>query len=851
MAEYTQFIDKAALLPNSPLASRWKRLLSRERLDEFFPWLAYDAASKLFLCEGGYLGAMFEARTLSGLDEASVKEIIATLQQDMPPGTVMQVINLNIPDISQDVLAYINARMEIESDNGISEQARNALRKASDHTTAQIERMRKGGAFEDSHVALTTGSIYITLKFVAAEIPTEKQINAVVDRIRAVEGAARVMNLHQMDAEGFLRVVRRMFHMHDASAPSWNRGAVLKEQVLDPGDSATIVRGGIHLGYTAGDGSERKDHVTVLSTKFFPKSMALDMMNLAIGDPMGVRTQFTVPFALVWTALFPQQVDAKRAIDRQSAAVNYQYFGPLSKWVPKLRLRKEGYDILLDSLESGDKVIDCGLSVLMWCPDLEAASQNTSLILGSMAAIGFEMRPDGYLGGVQFLNALPMLASEASLTMTSRTLTMSTGQAAQTLPILGDWNGQIGGPHLNPISTYGSGTLLVTRRGHVAWVDPFATTGNYNFIIAGDSGSGKTFFANQLMLDHLESGGQAWVIEIGRGFEKMCNMLGGAHIRMHENSTFGLNPFTSVVNLDEEIDELAAIISAMIDPSSEITQRSGLDATDMSIVKEAIRAVWGSRSKAATPHDVAFYFASQDASTEIGRRAQMMARMMGEFTNNGAYGHWFNKPMDVDLTGQFNVLELGELSSRKQLQTVVLLQFMFAIQRHIQDMATVDNRRRILFVDEASELLKVKQAAEFMEGTSRRARKSRGSIGIGIQRVDDLYFNEYTKIIASQAESYYLLKQRQETINALERDGRLALDGWGYAQLRSVRRTNEYSEIMLYQGGGYVVARLAVDPFRRVLFSSSGSERDYILAQMERGIPAGQAIENYLKESAQ
>ena len=128
MAEYTQFIDKAALLPKSPLASRWKRLLSRERLDEFFPWLAYDAASKLFLCEGGYLGAMFEARTLSGLDEASVKEIIATLQQDMPPGTVMQVINLNIPDISQDVLAYINARMEIESDNGISEQARNALR---------------------------------------------------------------------------------------------------------------------------------------------------------------------------------------------------------------------------------------------------------------------------------------------------------------------------------------------------------------------------------------------------------------------------------------------------------------------------------------------------------------------------------------------------------------------------------------------------------------------------------------------------------------------------------------------------------------------------------------------------
>jgi conjugal transfer ATP-binding protein TraC len=284
----------------------------------------------------------------------------------------------------------------------------------------------------------------------------------------------------------------------------------------------------------------------------------------------------------------------------------------------------------------------------------------------------------------------------------------------------------------------------------------------------------------------------------------------------------------------------------MIDPSSEVGPRTGLDATDMSVIKEAIRAVWGSKSRSATPNDVAIYLSAQDATTDIGRRAQMMARMMGEFTINGAYGHWFNKPMDVDLTGRINVLELGELSSRKQLQTVVLLQFMFAIQRHIQDMATVDQRRRILFVDEASELLKVKQSAEFMEGTSRRARKSRGSIGIGIQRVDDLYSNEYTEIIASQAESYYLLKQRQETINALERDGRLALDGWGYSQLRSVRRTNEYSEIMIYQGGGYVVARLKVDDFRRVLFSSSGAERDFILAQIEEGVPVDQAIENYL-----
>jgi conjugal transfer ATP-binding protein TraC len=224
-----------------------------------------------------------------------------------------------------------------------------------------------------------------------------------------------------------------------------------------------------------------------------------------------------------------------------------------------------------------------------------------------------------------------------------------------------------------------------------------------------------------------------------------------------------------------------------------------------------------------------------------------MARMMGEFTINGAYGHWFNKPMDVDLRGRFVVLELGDLSSRKHLQIVVLLQFMFAIQREIQDKVSVDSRRRMLFVDEASELLKIKAAAEFMEGAARRVRKSRGSIGIGIQRVDDLYLSEYTKIIASQAESYYLLKQRPETVSAIEREGRLSLDLWGYTMLRSVRRTTEYSEVMIYQGGGYVIGRLSVDPFRRVLFSSSGAERDGIFRLMEAGLSAGDAIKTYLE----
>lgn len=830
----------------SALFARWKRLMSRDQVSEYFPWLAYDPKTRLIFCDGGYLGVIYEGVPLSGVDAATVAEMVATLQQELPGGTVIQVLNFNMPDVSEDFRMFVDAREKTEIDKDLGDLARTALVKAAESTIEHVQGMLQHGAFQDSHVVLTSTRLYITVKMVASENPTEAQIARVLDRLSAIEGSARVLQVRRLDAEEFLGAVRRMLHIHERPSRFWSQKTLLKNEVSYPGDVYDVEPGGLKISYSGSRGRE-SSHIRVLATKFFPKRMALDMMNLVIGDPMGVRTQFTSPYMLVWTGLFPEQVSARREIERQTAVTNFQSFGPLAKWVPSLSLRKQGYDILNAALENGDRVVECGLSIVMWCKDPESASQECALMQAALASAGFECKLDHYLGAVQFFNSLPLVASEESLGLTERTVTLGTSQAAQTLPVIGEWRGQIGGSHINPVSEPGSGTLLVTRRGHVTWADPFATTGNFNFIVAGDSGSGKTFFANQLLLDHLESGGQAWVIEIGRGFEKMCNLVGGDHIRLSDQSTFGLNPFTSVKNLDEEIDELAGIFGAMIDPATELTQRSGLDATDIAVIKEAIRAVWGARATQATPDDVATYLYSQSPETDIGRRAQMLARMMGEFTRNGAYGHWFNKPMDVDLTGRFVVLELGELSGRKQLMVVVLLQMMFAIQRHIQDMAAVDKRRRILFVDEASELLKIKSAAEFMEGTSRRARKSRGSIGIGVQRVDDLYFNDYTKVIASQAESYYLLKQRQETITSLEQNSRLALDAWGYTQLRSLRRTKEYSEVLIYQGGGYVVGRLSVDRFRKALFSSSGDARDQVLARIEAGVPAAQAIEEFLQ----
>jgi conjugal transfer ATP-binding protein TraC len=823
----------------SLLSLRWERLLDRDRMNGYFPWLAFDPKTQLFLLEGGYLGAFYEASVMAGAPESLVQELNAAISQDFPADTVIQVIQMNVPELSKHLEPYAQARAGLREDQTLPEDQKATLLGASDEAVSFFKDKETGRvhAFSDSHVPFTESRLYVAVKVPAAETPTQKQIDSVIDRLQAFEGAARSIHLKRANAGQLLSVVRRFFHIDRADDERVVPDTLLRDQVLYAGDGVEVIPGGARLVY-----EEQEKAVAVLSVKYFPETTHLGGMNHVIGDPLGVRTQFTEPYALVWTIHIPDQIDKRRGVERRSTAVNYQSFGPLVRWVPKLALHKNGIDALIERINQGDRIVECGLTVILWAEDEQAATKAAALMIGYLASIKFNLARDRFLGFVQFLNALPLFASKESIGLTRRYQTMSALQSVHLMPVLGDWAGQIASHQLNPVCTPGAGTLLISRRGHPVWADPFATTGNYNFVVAGDAGSGKTFFANQVVLDQLETGAQVWVIEIGRGFEKLCKNVGGDHIRFSDASEFGMNPFTTVGELEEELSTLASLIGAMIDPSPDITQRTGLSPADMSIVTNAIRAVWGAKARAATPHDVREFLLAQDSN----ERAQEMGLMMSEFGQDGAYGRWFNKPMDVDLTGRFVVLELDELASRKHLQLVVLLQFMFAIQKEMREGSTSDPRRRMLFVDEASELLKIKPAAEFLEGAYRRVRKLRGSIGVGIQRVLDLYANEYTKVLASQSESFYLLKQRQETIKQLQDNGHLAFDQYGYTMLGSLRRTNEYSEIMVYQDNMVGVGRLSVDAYRQVLFSSSGDAREVILAEIARGVAPDAAIRAFL-----
>ena len=55
-----------------------------------------------------------------------------------------------------------------------------------------------------------------------------------------------------------------------------------------------------------------------------------------------------------------------------------------------------------------------------------------------------------------------------------------------------------------------------------------------------------------------------------------------------------------------------------------------------------------------------------------------------------------------------------------------------------------------------------------------------------------------------------------------------------------------YSEVMIYANENVGIARLVVDRFTQVLFSTSDPERSEIINAIERGEDPVQAIENFI-----
>jgi conjugal transfer ATP-binding protein TraC len=781
--------------------------------DRLFSALAYDPERHLFLFADTSIGFGFLCRPLTGADASVSARVNVLLNQDWPTDTLLQVSLWTSPDIEQALAIMQTRRLKQQKPTykAMTQASIAFLREG----TAQAPEAISGTRLRRSHVL-------VTIKLpIAHPRPSETELRQATELQLATQQSLTTIGLYPeiLDNNQYVRLLNTQLNWKadagwkDRVVPECDPTQLIREQLIDYDTAIQTDEKGVWLGHK---------RVKTLSAKRTPDHFYFGSAKSYLGDLLsgtrGIRQN-----ALISLTLHYPDAESTRA--RQEGVrqfITNQVNTPIARFLPALVQRKHNFDVLFDAYGDGDRPIRSYFGVVLFCEnDEEAAAVSNARVY--FRELGFQLLEDKFFCLPFFLNCLPFGAERAAISDLKRYRTLATRHAIPLLPLFGDWAGT-GTPTLN----------FVSRNGEHMAVSLFDTTGNYNLCIAAESGKGKSFLTNEIIVSYLTEGAQIWAIDVGRSYENLCEVLEGDFVKFTHNANICMNPFEIVQNFAEEADMLAGLVSQMAAPTEKLTdyQTAGL--------KRLLKNLWTDKAQAMSVDDIA-----KGLCAEEDQRLKDVGEQLFPFTANGEYGRYFNGKNNARFSNDFTVLELEELKGRKHLQQVVLLQLIYQIQ---QEMYLGErNRPKIVIIDEAWDLLTEGDVAKFMEHGYRRFRKYGGAAVTITQSVNDLYRNAAGRAIVENSANMYLLGQKAEVIEGMKQDRRLPLSDGGYELLKTVHTLpGAYSEIFFITEMGSGIGRLVVDPVKRLLFSTKPEEVQALKLLRRQGLSLGDAIQQVL-----
>jgi conjugal transfer ATP-binding protein TraC len=821
-------------------------------LSHWLPYRAYLDEQQIFVNRDA-LGFCLEVRPQSGADE-DMARVMTALYATAPVGTGIQFHLLASPDIRGNLGRYADLRLPdaampefaVPTDATAGPRGRPGR-----HTNIHrnMARRRVGHYLQGAQHSLLSHQSYLLRNFrlvISVSLPGSPDNLSRIDELILLRDGQRA-TLHaagfpsrSWGASELINWISALLDPHRQSGEgiplTYDPGRELRDQVIDRSTRLLVGQGGIELGNPARDSSSE---LRLLSVRSFPQRYALWNMGSLIGDLYQATLQYPCPYMLTLGVhvLDPEATRSWAYLKAARATTNATSY--MARFLPDMQERKSDWDIVLKAMDDGQQLVSLQHQVMLFAPggDMARAEQSARSIF---RARGFELSRDTMMMTQGLIGSLPMTLSppfHADLSRMKRVTTKTSANAVHLAPLIAEWQGT-GTPVL----------LLGGRRGQLMQIDVYDNpSGNYNVAIAGTSGSGKSLLLNEIAASYLGTGARVWIIDVGRSYEKACRNFGGSFIEFTENAGLSLNPFTLVDDIDEDMELLQPLLAQMVSP------REPLEGFQYSTLGAAIKKVWRAKGRSMTVSDIHDLLATgtldpdTDAPTSEGdRRLKDLATMLHPYTREGTYGKYFESEATIDFSSDFIVLELEELKAKKDLQTVVLLIMMYRITR---EMYFSRDRKKVVIIDEAWDLLSGGATAEFIEAGYRRARKYKGAFMSATQGVDDYYRNPAAKAALDNSDWMFLLRQKPESIEMMDKLGQVTMDDAMKRLLQSLRTEHgAFSEVYIHSPAGNGVGRLIVDPYSLLLFSSRAEDFSAINAKRAAGMTVPQAIEAVLAD---
>lgn len=777
---------------------------------------AYSEEDALFYIAPDRLGFGFIGGLAPGFDQSTFDALNGLLNLNMPAGTVVQWVLYANPDIEETIYAFTAMR---------DGQKDSLLKRIADKRVEFMREMTQQPMGRVSGAKLRNMTVAVTVTFKHGPNPPQAEDLREYRELRMafISGLNAVgLPLDTMTAEKYIRLMEAILN-HGKGAQwrksAWghhDQGALICNQLLDWDVDINVSEKQLKLGEGA--------YVRTLSVKRYPEYLYPGQAMRYMADLMKGQKAQREPTLITVNMIYADHESKRGDLQRKLAWAQRNAEGPMARFIRDWGLQRDSYQTLMNRVDEGDRIIYAYIGAAVFAESEDKVVLASQDMQSMFREIGYQMLEDRFFVHPLFSQLLPFAAEEEIRSGIMRYRTMATKHVMPMLPIFGSWSGT-----KNPLIT------LFARDGNLMRFSLWDSSSNYNAIVAAMSGAGKSFLSNELMTGVLSVSGRVFVIDKGYSYQKLCESLGGTYIEFKEDLDICLNPFGTVKSFEDEGDILCAIFEVMATP------KEGLDNFQTAALKRAVKEVWDEKGSNAETDDVANQLLAME-----DQRAKDVGAQMYAFTTKGVYGRWFNGRNNCDFENRMVVLELQQLSGRKDLQRVVLLQLMYQIQRAMDTLPR--EMKKLLLIDEAFGLLASNETKEFIVTFYRQLRKFGASCVVCTQSVMDLATSGAEAIVENSAHML-LLAQKAESISMVKKTGAMPMTDVAFKLLESVHTVpGEYSEIMVRNAEGVGVGRLVVSDFNKLLYSSRAQDVAAIKVWTDRGLNISDAINNVLLE---
>jgi conjugal transfer ATP-binding protein TraC len=407
---------------------------------------------------------------------------------------------------------------------------------------------------------------------------------------------------------------------------------------------------------------------------------------------------------------------------------------------------------------------------------------------------------------------------------------MSTGALSTSFPFtsadLSQENGILYG-----INMHNSGLVIFDR----------FSLENGNSVVFAKSGAGKSFAVKLEALRSMMFGTEIFIIDPENEYQRMCESVGGAYVRLSLSSATRINPFDLPQVVDSEdadnalrsnLITLHGLLRLMMGGAqAQMLGGSGAMMPALAPSEEADldAALIETYAKAGITNDPLTHTSRPptiadlyDTLLHMGGSGPQLAQRLRKYTT-GTFAGIFSQPSNINIDNPLAVFNIRDLED--ELRPVA----MYIVLNYIWNKTKSDQKRRILIVDEAWQLMKYEDSANFLFSLAKRARKYNLGITTITQDVEDFMGSRMGRAIVANASMQLLLKQSSSAVDVLSDVFKLTAE--------EKKRLSQFpvGQGLFFAGQNHVHIQIAASPTETGLITTNPDQ----LQQMQQGSGQG------------